>query len=94
MSVAEANNADAGRQFVITGGAGGNGRACARDLLDLGARVLLVDVDDARLFAAVVELGGGQRLQAHRSMLESPAAAAAALQVVTSAVSMMPRKRA
>ena len=72
MSVAEPNNGDAGRQFVITGGAGGNGRACARDLLDLGARALLVDVDDARLFAAVVELGGGQRLQAHRSMLESP----------------------
>ena len=68
-----------GRQFVITGGAGGIGRACARDLLAGGAHVLLVDIDAARLQRVAAELGGGARVATHVSQLDSPAQAAAAL---------------
>ena len=68
-----------GRQFVITGGAGGIGQACARDLLELGAQVLLVDVDASRLEAVRASLGGGDRVAVHVSQLASPAQAAAAL---------------
>ena len=68
-----------GRQFVVTGGAGGIGRACARDLLSRRANVMLVDIDAARLEAAAAELGGGIRLSTFAGDLASPAAAAAAL---------------
>ena len=68
-----------GRQFVITGGAGGIGRACAQDLIDRGAYVLLVDVDTARLEAATSSLGGGTRVSTHLSQLASSVQAAAAL---------------
>lgn len=57
-------------QFVITGGAGGIGRACARELLS-GAEVLL-DVDAARLDAATAELGADGRVKSHCSRLASP----------------------
>ena len=66
-------------QFVITGGAGGIGRACARELLASGADVLLVDLDAARLDATASELGGGARVKTHVSHLASPQEAAAAL---------------
>ena len=68
-----------GLQFVITGGAGGIGRACARELLAGGAAVLLVDVDAARLDAATAELDAGKRIKSHCSRLASPQEAAAAL---------------
>lgn len=68
-----------GRQFVVTGGAGGIGRACARELLDNGARVLLVDVDAVRLDEARANLSGGDKLTVHVSSLASPVQAAAAL---------------
>ncbi len=68
-----------GRQFVITGGAGGIGRACARQLLDAGGDVLLVDVDAARLDSAIAGLGGGAHLKAHVSSIASPSEAAACL---------------
>ena len=68
-----------GLQFVITGGAGGIGRACARELLAGGAEVLLVDVDAARLDAATAELGADGRIKSHCSGLASPQEAAAAL---------------
>ena len=68
-----------GRQFVVTGGAGGIGQACARDLLERGAQVLLVDVDASRLEAVRAALGGGASLAVHVSQLASPAQAAAAL---------------
>lgn len=74
-----ANAAFAGCQFVITGGAGAIGRACARDLLNQGADVLLVDLDETRLDAAATELDAGARIATHVSRLESPAEAAAAL---------------
>ena len=68
-----------GRQFVITGGAGGIGQACARDLLERGARVMLVDVDASRLAAVRAALGGGESLAVHVSQLASAEQAAAAL---------------
>ena len=69
-----------GRQFVITGGAGGIGRACARQLLAGGARVLLVDIDAARLDEVKASLeGGGADVAAHVSRLASAKEAAAAL---------------
>jgi NAD(P)-dependent dehydrogenase (short-subunit alcohol dehydrogenase family) len=65
------------RQFVVTGGAGAIGMACARQLLDRGAQVLLVDMDETRLAQAVDTLGDG--VAGHMSALSSPAEAAAAL---------------
>ncbi len=46
-----------GRTAVVTGGAGGLGRAFARHLLASGANVVLWDRDDAALAEAVEELG-------------------------------------
>jgi 3-oxoacyl-[acyl-carrier protein] reductase len=70
----------AGRQFVVTGGAGGIGRACARELLQQGARVLLVDLDAARLDEVRAELGCSDQLTVHVSSLASPQQAATALE--------------
>ena len=67
------------RQFVITGGAGGIGRACAAQLLAGGARVLLVDVDADRLEAVKTNLDGGDRLAVFVSRIASAMEAAAAL---------------
>jgi NAD(P)-dependent dehydrogenase (short-subunit alcohol dehydrogenase family) len=43
------------RQYVITGAAGGIGLACARVLLEQGARVLLVDLHAERLERAALQ---------------------------------------
>lgn len=67
------------RQFVVTGGAGAIGAACARQLLDRGARVLLVDINADRLAQVMDDLGRNDRVGAHVSALASPAEAAAAL---------------
>jgi 3-oxoacyl-[acyl-carrier protein] reductase len=68
-----------GRHFVITGGAGAIGKACARDLLARDAHVTLVDVDAARLEQTKDELGYQERVTSVVSRLESGAEAAAAL---------------
>lgn len=68
-----------GRQFVVTGGAGGIGRACAQDLVQRGAYVLLVDLDAGRLDEAGAQIDGGDRVATHVSLLASPTQAAAAL---------------
>lgn len=68
-----------GRQFVVTGGAGGIGRICAQQLIDGGALVLLVDVDASRLDAVQAGLNGGNRVTVHVSNLASAKEAAAAL---------------
>lgn len=46
-----------GQVAIVTGGAGGLGRALAARLLRDGARVALVDCDEAQLAAAAAELG-------------------------------------
>jgi meso-butanediol dehydrogenase / (S,S)-butanediol dehydrogenase / diacetyl reductase len=48
-----------GQVAVITGGASGIGLATARRLRDEGARVVVLDRDEAALAAAAAELGGG-----------------------------------
>jgi NAD(P)-dependent dehydrogenase (short-subunit alcohol dehydrogenase family) len=51
----------AGKVAIITGGSGGIGRAAAKRFVKEGARVLLVDLDEAALRATVeeaVDLGG------------------------------------
>ncbi|MFK7914621.1 MAG: SDR family NAD(P)-dependent oxidoreductase [Pseudomonadales bacterium] len=45
---------------VITGGAGGIGKAAGKRFVAEGARVLLVDLDEGALQAAVDEIGGNQ----------------------------------
>lgn len=75
-----------GKQFVITGGAGGIGQACARQLLQAGGHVLLVDVDAARLGAAAGRLGNDPRLATHVSQIASPQEAAACLDAAGRAV--------
>jgi gluconate 5-dehydrogenase len=47
---------------LVTGAAGGIGRAICRSLLDAGARVALVDRDEAALQDAATELSGGDRV--------------------------------
>lgn len=68
-----------GRNFVVTGGGGAIGRACASVLLAEGARVLLVDIDAGRLAQAEADLGGAGRLATYASAVGGPAEAAAAL---------------
>jgi 3-hydroxy acid dehydrogenase/malonic semialdehyde reductase len=48
---------DRGQSVLLTGAAGGMGRAIARALLDSGRRVLLVDRDEAALKSLQAELG-------------------------------------
>ncbi|MGE0231129.1 MAG: SDR family NAD(P)-dependent oxidoreductase [Flavobacteriaceae bacterium] len=67
------------RHFVVTGGAGAIGKACARDLLSRGAQVTLVDVDDQRLLAALRDLGDWKDVTLVASRIESAADADKAL---------------
>ena len=67
------------RQFVITGAAGGIGSACARQLCELGASVLMLDIDADRLRTAHAALPDGSRAAMHVSPLATPRDAAAAL---------------
>lgn len=65
-----------GRRYAVTGGAGGIGSACARMLLQQGAEVVLIDIDEGRLAGAAADIGGGTT---HQSRLSTPAEAAEAL---------------
>ena len=67
-----------GKRIVITGGAGGIGVETARAMLDHGAHVVLVDIDDDRL-AKARDILGTARIATWRSAIDTPAACAAAL---------------
>jgi len=69
-----------GRRIVITGGGGAIGLATARDLLERGARVHLVDIRGDALDRAVSEIGGDDRVTTHLSAIETPAACAQAVE--------------
>lgn len=66
-----------GAAYIVTGGAGAIGVACARRLLNDGASVLLVDPDAERLEAATAALSPFGAVDAHVSAISSPAEAAA-----------------
>lgn len=67
-----------GMKAVITGGAGGLGRATARAFLAEGARVVLADIDGGALKSALAELGAdADRVHAVRCDICDPAACAA-----------------
>jgi len=67
-----------GRTAVVTGGASGIGLACARRLIEAGARTILWDSDAAGLDAAVAALGEAAQGQALDITDEAAIAAAAA----------------
>ena len=72
-----------GRTAVVTGGASGIGLACARRLLEAGARTILWDRDAAGLDAALAGLGQGASAQV-LDITDENAIAAAASQAAAS----------
>jgi rhamnulose-1-phosphate aldolase/alcohol dehydrogenase len=73
----------AGRVALVTGGAGGIGRACAEALLGEGACVVLVDVDRAALepvAEALAKLHGSDRVRHARADVTDEASVAAAFE--------------
>jgi len=69
----------AGRSMLITGGAGGIGRAIARVALDSGARVSLWDRAEDGLQSAAAELAAGERVLVRRVDVSDEASITAAL---------------
>ncbi|MBJ7283005.1 MAG: SDR family NAD(P)-dependent oxidoreductase, partial [Acidimicrobiia bacterium] len=47
-----------GSSAIVTGGASGIGEACARQLADLGARVVIADLNEDAGTAVAKEIGG------------------------------------
>ena len=73
----------AGRVALVTGGAGGIGRACAEKLLGEGACVVLVDIDHAALEPVAQELArrhGADRVRHARADVTDEASVAAAFE--------------
>ena len=72
----------AGRVALVTGGAGGIGSAVARRLLEEGASVALVDIDETALAetsTALADVYGGDRVRAAAADVTSEAALTAAV---------------
>ncbi|MDX1542195.1 MAG: hypothetical protein R3349_12400, partial [Geminicoccaceae bacterium] len=65
------------RLVVATGGAGGIARALSPLLLEAGARLHLIDLDEAALDRAMAALPEGAPVTGSVSALDSPAACAA-----------------
>ena len=75
------------RVAVITGGAQGIGYACAKRMLDSGARVVLWDMDTQRLTEAASSLGGvGTRVSTATVELTDEAAVAHATRVAVASM--------
>ena len=72
----------AGKTIAITGGAGGIGRALAPMLLEQGARLLLIDPNEAALARVTADLEAGDRVVTVASTIDSLKACAGALSVV------------
>jgi 3-oxoacyl-[acyl-carrier protein] reductase len=77
-----------GKRIVITGGAGGIGVATARQLIDRGGHVVLVDQDSAALDQAKAALGP-VRIATFVSALDTPQACAAALEAAGAPVAAL-----
>ncbi len=52
----------AGKVAVVTGGGSGIGRAIARELVELGARVVIASRKEERLLEAAAEIGGDEQI--------------------------------
>ena len=63
------------RAGIVTGGAGGLGRAFAKGFLSAGAYVAIADIDEAGAQAAAKALGAGRKAM-HRQGSRSPRQAA------------------
>ena len=74
-----------GRAVLVTGGGSGIGRACARRLVADGALVTICGRSEARLQAAVTELGGYAASWPAPSPPGSPASSSASTAVTLSA---------
>jgi NAD(P)-dependent dehydrogenase (short-subunit alcohol dehydrogenase family) len=73
-----------GRTVVLTGGARGMGAEAARRLAELGARIVVLDVDDegAQTTAAAIRSAGGTADTVHVDLAEPSSVRAAAEQVL------------
>jgi len=68
-----------GKQIVITGAAGGIGRACVKLLMAQGASLVLVDRDEKSLLTLAETCGDRSRVRFAISSLDSPEACAKAV---------------
>ena len=70
-----------GKRIVITGAAGGIGRATVSAMAAQGAKLLLIDIDEARLQDVASVCPKSSDVKIHASRIATPAACAAALDI-------------
>ena len=73
-----------GSASIVTGGASGIGEACARQLADLGSKVIIADLNEERGKQVAEEIGG-QFVKCDVSSIEDADAAVAAAAALGSA---------